>query len=290
MRTSWFRIIGVAVVVAALSACSAAKLSYSAGAQVAHLWLDRYFSFNDSQSQLVGTALQRLHAWHRAEELPRLGGLLAQMEKLAAGETATAQQVCAFVPQLQARALAFAHAAEPPAATVALTLTPRQLERVRRKYDENNRKFHEEWMEKAKADLYEKRAEQWEDRLELLYGDLKEVQLAVVRQGVEHSVYDAQRMLAERRRRQQDLLEVLKGLANSKQSEAQARAALRGYVDRVARSPDPAYRAWQASMFDEQCRIIAAVHARATPAQRERAVQRLQDYQRDVRQLTQLRG
>jgi hypothetical protein len=97
---------------------------------------------------------------------------------------------------------------------------------------------------------------------------------------------DPQRILGERQRRQQDLLQVLRRLADPGLPGADAQQLLRGYIQRVERSPDPAYRAWQEGMVQENCRTLAAVHEASSPAQREQAVRRLRAYQRDFRELS----
>ena len=55
----------------------------------------------------------------------------------------------------------------------------------------------------------------------------------------------------------------------------EARAQLRGYLDRVLASPDPVYRAAQETWLQEGCALFAAVHESTTAAQREQAARRL---------------
>lgn len=278
------RIIGAAALAAALAACSAVKLGYNALDDVGYWWLDGYAAFTDDQGLRVREELGRLHAWHRANELPRLAQLLQRMEQLAPGAL-TPAQACAFVPELMGRFHATWDQAEPTAAALALQLSPRQLRHLQRKYAENNRKFQRDWVEVAADELKEKRFKVLLERLEMVYGRLEEPQRAVLRAGIERSVFDAQRTLAERQRRQNDLLQLLRRYAGSPTAVPEVRGALRGYVNRVFQSPDPAYRAYQQAQQEEGCRIVAAVHESTSAAQREQAVRRLRDYQRDLREL-----
>jgi hypothetical protein len=121
--------------------------------------------------------------------------------------------------------------------------------------------------------------------MEMVYGRLDDAQKAMLRAAVDRSVFDAAKVQAERVRRQQDLQQVLRRLAGSQVPVMEARAALRGYVMRSLESPEPAYRAYQRALVEENCRIIAQVHDATTAAQREHAVKRLQGYQRDLREL-----
>lgn len=279
------RIIGALLAAAALASCSAIKLGYSAVDDVAYIWLDGYLAFGDEQGARVRDDLQRLHTWHRTQELPRVADLLGRMEQLAP-QTLAPAQVCAFVPELQARLMAIADQAEPAVVRTALSLTPRQLRHLQRKSAENNRKWREEWIDITPAELKEKRFKQAVDRLEMIYGTLDEAQRAVLRAGLERSVFDPQRTLVERQRRQADLQQILQRLAGSQTPLPEARAALRGYLERSLRAPDPGYRAYQQAQQDESCQLIAAVHGAASPAQREQAARRLRAYQRDLRELS----
>lgn len=278
------RIIGALLLAAALAACSAIKLGYEALDDVTYWWLDGHFDFSDDQARRVRDELQSLHAWHRANELPRAAELLGRMEQLAPGPI-TAAQACAFVPQLRARLQAVADRAEPAVVTTALELAPHQLRHLQRKSADNNRKWRREWVELSPADLKDKRFKQTLERLEMLYGRLDEPQQAALRAGIERSIFDPQRILAERQRRQQDLHQVLRTLAGSQASPGEARAMLRGYLARGLHSPDAGYRAYQQALLEEGCRIFAAVHEVTTPAQREQSVRRLRAYQRDLREL-----
>jgi hypothetical protein len=278
------RIIGALLLAAALAACSAIKLGYEALDDVSYWWLDDYFDFNEQQAERVRGELQRLHAWHRTNELPRVAELLARMEQLVPGPI-TAAQACAFVPQVQARLLAVADQAEAAVVTTALELSPRQLRHLQRKSAENNKKWRREWIEPGASEQKDKRFKQALDRLEMVYGRLDEPQQAALRAGIERSIFDPQRILGERQRRQQELHHALRTLAGSQTSPAEARTVLRGYLERAQRSPDSGYRAYQQALLDESCRIFAAVHEVTTPAQREQAARRLRAYQRDLREL-----
>lgn len=278
------RIIGVLLAALALAACSAIKLGYAALDDVSYWWLNGYFDFPGAQSPKVKDDLARLHAWHRAQELPKVAELLHKAELLAPGSI-TPAQACAFVPEAQARLMALVEHAEPAAAEAALTMTPAQLRQLQRKSGENNRKWRKEWIEVPASEVHDKRFKQFADRLEMVYGSLDAAQRAVLRTAIERSVFDASRVQVERVRRQQDLQQVLRRLAGQPVPVAEARAALRGYVLRSLESPEPGYRAYQRALLDEGCRLVAAVHEAASPAQRENAVKRLRGYQRDLRDL-----
>lgn len=275
------RIIVALVVAVGLAACSTIKLGYNTFDDIAYWWLDGYIDFTDEQAPRARAELDRLHAWHRGQELPRFAEMLARMERLAPGSI-TPQQACGFATEVQDRLKLVADQAEPAVLALVADLTPDQLRHLERKYHSNNEKFRKEWVHQPLPEQREKRYERMLDRLELLYGRLDSQQRRVLRQGIEHSTWDAQRVMAERLRRQQDLLRTVERIIETRGA---SRELLRGYVERVQRSPDAGYRAWQEELLQENCRTFAAVHESTTAAQREQAVKRLRGYQRDLKEL-----
>jgi len=267
-----------------LAACSALKLGYNTLPDLAYWWLDSYVDFSDRQRLQVRSEIARLHAWHRQQELPLVAGLLAHIGQMMPGEI-TPQQACEVVTEARARFDALGDRAEAPAADVAVTLTGRQLRRIERKFREHDATFRKEQVDAPAAESEEKRFDRVLDRVEMIYGRLDEAQRTVLRQGIAQSGYDAARILADRERRQQDLLRTLRRITTAPTSAADARIQLRGWRERAQHAPDPAYRAWQEGLVQEGCRIFSAFHQSTTPAQREEAVRRLRAYEQDVREL-----
>ena len=283
-RSRFAAIIVALAVAVGLAACSAIKLGYNTLPDVAYWWLDGYVDFNDDQTPQVRQELARLHDWHRTQELPHYANMLARMEQLAPGSV-TPQQACAFVTEVQGRLSVMADRAEPAVLAMAAALTPEQLRHLERKYRDNNAKWRSEWIDLPPAARQEKRFEQMLDRSEMIYGRLGEAQRAVLRQAMAQSIFDPERILAERQRRQQDLLRTLERIMQPGMPPAEARAELRGYLARAQRSPDESYRSWQDALIQEGCRTFSALHDSTTAAQREQAVRRLRAYQRDLREL-----
>jgi len=279
------RIIVVLLAAFGLAGCSAVKLGYNTLPDIAYWWLDGYIDFTDTQTPQVRGELARLQAWHRAEELPRAVDLLSRMEKLATGAV-TAPQVCALITEVQARLNVVADQAEPAVLALAGSLTAKQLRHLERKYAAKDETWRSEWIDIPAEERKDKRYRQMLDRAEMIYGTLDDPQRAVLRQQLGASIFDPQRIFAERLRRQQDLLQTLRKFQEAGFAPADGRALMRGYLERAQRSPDPAYRAWQAELVQESCRTLAAVHDSTTPAQRDQAARRLRAYQRDLRELS----
>jgi hypothetical protein len=278
------RIIGLLALTAALAACSAVKLGYNNLGEVAFWWLDSYVDFGNEQAPQVREDLARLHLWHRTHELPRLAEMLHNMEALAPGDISAAQ-ACVFVEQVRERLNATAEQAEPAVITLALGLAPEQLLHLERKYERNNSRFRKEWLLPSAAERADKRFKQFAERSQNIYGNLDASQRAVLRRELAQSVFDPNRILAERQRRQRDALETLRKLAGQPVSFDEARDLLRGYLARIQEPPDPDQLRHQRALIDDGCRAFAALHNSTSPAQREAAVRRLRAYQRDLREL-----
>ncbi len=279
------RIIGLLALGITLSACSAVKLGYNNLDQVAYWWLDGYLDFDNRQAPRVREDIARLHLWHRAHELPRLVDLLRKVEQLAPGEV-TAGQACGLFDEARERLQAVAGQAEPAVVTLALSLAPEQLQHLEQRYARNNDEYRRDWLRPSAEQRQDKRFKQILERSEMVYGRLDEPQRAVLRAQLAQSAFEPQRVLAERQRRQQDLLQTLRRVQVPGIGLAEARSLMRGYFDRLQTSPDPAWRAHQEALTQEGCRSFAAVHNATTAVQREAAVHRLRAYQRDLRELS----
>jgi hypothetical protein len=277
------RIIGALLLAIGLVGCSAIKLGYSTLPDLAYWWLQGYVDFSDEQSPRVREELVKLHAWHRATELPLLADTLARMAPLAAGSL-TAAQACGFESEVRARMNALAAQAEPTIAALAMTLSPRQVRYLERRFARKNTQWRAEQIEAPLAERQDKRFGEWLERMEMFYGTPGDAQRALLRDMVARSAYDPQRVLQERQRRQQDLVQVLRKL-HDKPDAAQARVLVHGWFERVQRSPDPAYRAYEETIVGQLCSNIAQLHESANAEQRARAAQRLRAYERDLREL-----
>lgn len=278
------RIIGVLLLAAALGACSAIKLAYNNLPTVSYWWLDGYLDFDAEQTPKVRDELAQLLAWHRQNELPRLAALLQDAQALAPGEV-TPGQVCAMAERIRERLLAVTERAEPAGTELALSLTDAQLQQLERKYARNNADYRKDWLDRTPAQMHEKRYDQFLDRAEDFYGRLNPEQRELLKAQVAQSVFDPRLADAERRKRQQEALVLLRGFVAGKPSPGEARAALHGYIQRIAEPPPGPWRDQQRALLEEGCRNTAALHNGATASQRAQAVRRLQAYQDDLRQL-----
>ena len=276
--------LAVLAAAAVLMACSAVKLAYNNLPELSYWWLDGYLDLNGAQSPRVRDELASLLAWHRRNELSKLADLLARAQALAPQDV-NASQACELVDAIRERLLAVARQAEPAGAELALSLDEMQLKQLESKYAKTNAAYRKEWLALRPQARLDKRHEQLLERSEDFYGPLEPTQRELLRQQVAQSLFNPVMVDAERRRRQQEALALLRRLLAERASPAEARAALRDYVSRIAEPAAGPGRQHQQRPQPEGCRNVAALHNTTTAAQRERAVRRLRAYESDLREL-----
>lgn len=275
-------IIGLLLMGLALGGCSAVRLGYNNLPDISYWWLDGYLDFDGAQSLQVKRALAGLQDWHRREELPRLATLAAQARDQARSEI-TPAQVCALSDAVQARLLALAVRAEPDATVLAQSLAPAQLQVLERKFGRINNDFRREWLRLTTAEVQDKRYDTFLDRYEDFYGTLDARQRGLLRQMVRQSAFSPEKLDAARRARQADVLALLRGLQQPPAAtDAQARQRVHALIMRVFEPPPGEWRSQQDALAQEACNNTATLHAAMTPAQRERAAQRIEAYRQDL--------
>lgn len=288
---SWSRIIRLllaASLLTLLGGCSAIKLAYNNLSEVGYWWVDGYVDLNEVQSLQLRADLARLQEWHRRSELPRIADLLQQVRRLASADT-TPEQVCSLYADIRKRFDAVATQAEPGVLALAMRLTPEQRTHLQARFDKGNKEWRHARISADRVERVDKRLKTELDRAEDFYGTLGESQRRSLQEAIAASSFDPQRIYAERLRRQQDMLAMLRDIAPGNGAPAvdaaQGLAALRSYLERTTRSPDPLYRSQAEAAVQENCQTYARLHNSTTPEQRTRAVARLAAYERDAREL-----
>jgi len=286
------RIIGLLLVAAALHGCGMVRVAYNQAPDALYWWLDSYFDFNDAQTLRVRADLDALHTWHRRSELPAYADLLRRAQVLAPGDISR-EQACELFGTGRARALALLDRVEPTVLAIAPTLDAQQITVLEKHLDKRNRKWRGEFLEGSAEKRAAHRVKQAVNRAEMFYGTLQERQLAVIRQNISRSSFNAATSHRETMRRQQDSLSTLRAIngqsANGpgvQVAEARVKDDMQALLDRLVNSPDTNYRAYIESITLENCAAIAELHNSTTPAQRAKAAKTLQGYEEDFRSLS----
>ena len=272
------------IVLTLQTGCSAVRLGYGQAPDLAYWWLDSYADFDDVQTPRLRDSLAAFFAWHRQTQLPDYAALLERWRADVAANT-TPERSCALWSEVRKRFDTALDHALPAAAELALSLAPAQWRHMERHYAEGNAKYRSEFLQTDAAQRQREAVKRAVERAETGYGRLDETQVELVKQWVQRSPYDADAALAERERRQQDLLQTLRQLRDDRAGPTQAQQALRAYADRVARSPREAYRAYTEQLQQYNCAFAAAVHNASSAEQRQAAALKLKGWETDFRVL-----
>lgn len=263
-----------------LAGCSTLKLAYNQAPQLLSWQLNRYLDLTQPQAERVRDELADLHRWHRDTLLPEHAGLLQKLRKQLPAPM-SAEQACRAYADLRTQIDQLLARAESSLVWLASDLSEAQIRSLQKKQADSNADWKKEWLDPPPDKLREHRYQLLLSRTEDFYGTLQEPQKAALRSYIAQSSFDPQRTYAERQRRQQDLVQVLRKIAAERGNTDQTRALLRGYLARLNTSPDAAYQRYATTLVDEGCAGFALVHSAMTPAQRLQAVASIGAYEQD---------
>lgn len=286
LKLRW--IIGLAFALL-LAGCSVLRIGYSQAPMLAYWWIDGYVDLNGEQSVKLRDGVDRWFEWHRRVEMPRYAALLARAQREVMEPTLSTAQLCAWRDEAQRRLDAGIEEATPALGTLMVSLTPEQIRHMERKMAKDGEELKQDFAQTDTAERGKASFTRTLERYENLYGRLDDAQRARLAQLLSASPFDADRWLAERERRNRDLLALLSTVstagkgADSAAAQAQAQAAVRVIAERALRSPRPEYRAYQQRLTQENCALAAAMHNATTPAQRQYARNKLKGWEDDVR-------
>ena len=267
-----------------VAGCSFVRLGYNQGPELAYWWLDRHADFDSAQSARVREALAAWFAWHRREQLPDYARLLARAQDEVQSPL-TADQVCHWIDEARSRARIAVEHAVPAIAEIAVTLTPRQIEQIERRQAKANAEYREESLQPDAAKRMKAWLERNVERSQMLYGKLDAAQRDRLADALAKSPYDAERSYAQRRRSQQESVQILRRAAEGA-SRTATQEALATYAQRLQRPPADADEARHAEVVARySCATSAALHNSTTPEQRRHAAGKLAEWGFDLKLL-----
>ncbi|MGE0358878.1 MAG: DUF6279 family lipoprotein [Burkholderiales bacterium] len=267
-----------AALVALLGACSSVtRIAYN-NAGVALAWtVDDWFDLRDEQRDWLRERFAKLHAWHRASELPDYERLLQEMAALAATRTTAedARRVYGEMRSLYARML---RRAIPDMADFLLQVKPGQVEHLERRFVADNAEKEKEVLGATPRERREARAKRYLGRIEDWTGRLSEAQRERARARLDAMEDLGEAWLEDRRTRQALTLALLRG--------ARTREAMVAGLERILLDTAAWRQAGYAARLrarDEQVfALVAELDATLTPEQRGRLHRRIAAWAADV--------
>ncbi len=267
-----------------LGGCSALRLSYNNGAQLAWWWLDGYVDFSREQAPAARLAVERWFDWHRATQVGSYAALLVlAQDQLAA--PLTPELACRWSDRIREVLDPALERAIVDFADLVPTLREPQLRHIEQRFGKGIDEMRSDYLQSDAALRQREAVKRTLERVERLYGSVDGAQRASIDASVAASPFNPELWLAERQRRQRDTVQTLRRLLTERADRDQRIAALRVLVQRSGESPDPGYRAYQRKLRDYNCAFAAQIHNAMSTAQRQAARETLKGWEDDLRSL-----
>ncbi|MEP7281818.1 MAG: DUF6279 family lipoprotein [Rubrivivax sp.] len=288
MRSSRAKALIIGLLVCALSACTAVRLSYANGPTLATFWLDNWLDLDAAQTVELKPELQRWFDWHRANELPRYATPLAQWRARAAGEVSAAE-VCDWSATTRGWMRRAFDQAAPAAARLLPTVSAAQWEHLVARQQQRTAKLRRE-LPATEDERRRAMLDRWVQRAEDYYGNLAPAQRAQLAADVAASPRGPQAWIDQREARQREIVAGLRA-AQQVSDPAQRAQALRTLVaQELEPSTADASGQREARWREHLCATAARLHNSMNTAQRARLQKRLEGWQGDLVALTEGAG
>lgn len=264
-----------------MSGCSIISVGYNRLPLLAIVELNSIFDLTDEQDKLARIELNAWLEWHRKAHLPIYITKLEQWEKLVLQDL-TPAQFCKEVDGIRTLTNEAVEKFIPALIPIAQTLNSKQIEKWNKYQEERDKEFIENFSRGEQGEIInEKRLKRAIDRAEMFYGSLNKSQKEALLKRLEKSVFTAEQVLPERKRRHADALNSVKLI----QSGEKPFATLKAVWDRNQKSPNASYAAYSDKMLQDGCEQLSEVHNNTTLEQRQNAAQKLNGYRKDFQNL-----
>jgi Family of unknown function (DUF6279) len=265
-------ILFAALFLLALAGCSATQIAYENGATLLRWRATSYLDVQGAQSEELDRRIERFLAWHRTSALPQYARLAESCARRIEQGVTRADLEWGY-DALHAQLDQSLRAAAQEIAPIMDRLTPEQIAHIEQRFAEDNREFAEEDLAGDEA----ARRKRWLDRnvgrLEDWIGPLSAVQLAIVRRYSETAPLTGSLRTADRRRRQDQLLAILRA--------HQARARLAAWAVGWDQNRTPEYAAASRAHREAYYDMLLALDRTLSAEQRASAAARFRRFARD---------
>jgi len=276
----------LALPLAVLPGCSLVRIGYAQLDTIAVWTADDYFDLDTAQRQDFLRRFDRLHEWHRYEQLPEyitfLDGTKARVERGLIRE-----DFLWVVEGVRERYRIVVRRGADDAAALLMTVTPAQLEALQRQWERDNRRFIREYrLDEGIEEQRQARVHRALSRIRDWIGSLSpEQEKNIIAMASELPSIHGLRH-EDRLRRQREFLQLMRSRDDTREFAARLRHWLLNWE--AGRDPefDRVFAEWTVKQGD----LYAAVARMATPSQRAAVLRRLQGYMADFTQLAQRPG
>jgi hypothetical protein len=271
----WLMILALATL---LNSCGLVNTAYNNAPELMRWWLDDYYDFTPAQKATLNPALQKLHAWHRQQQLPEYVSLLTDLQTAVAKDQMTAGDACEKIEQIRTSYRALQQETVPIIVELAPQLTEKQMQYFRGKLEKRAQKWKEEWLQDSLEDQVEARLEKMEDFAEKVYGPLEDTQRELLKRSIAESAINPTLTYAEIQRRNEDVYQILNTIRKPDTAPAQSAQLVKDGYARLRKSPNPVYQQYADQMLKRSCEVIADLHNSTSSKQKQHAHDYLENY------------
>jgi hypothetical protein len=284
MSNMGYRTLAAAVLaLGVLTGCNMLRLGYGQIDVYAAWQADAYFGLDPAQRQEFSKRFDRLHEWHRHDQLPEYAAFLtATKERIRKGPTSEDARWVMDGVMSRYRTLV-RHAADDMAALL-MTVTPAQLETLKQRWEKDNARFARDHRLKEGADAQRRAAARRAlERIREWTGDLtpeqeEKITVLVAELPMNHRLRHEDRM-----RRQREFIQLMA----QRDEPRKFSERLRNFMTNWEQGRDPEYQRMWDQWTRRQAEFYVAVHRMLTPQQRAAVERRIQNYIDDFTRLSQ---
>ena len=269
-----------------LVACGAVRIGFNNGEIVSYWWLNSYVDFEDAQKPWVKSHIEDLFAWHHKTQLRDYVKLVSRIQHRDLA-TVSKMDLLADYEEGKKHIMQITDRAAPALADFALSLTSEQITNIEEKLAKNNTKFRKEYLSGDKAARQEFRYKKMMKQAEYWFGGFSRAQEQKLRALSDARPLNNELVLADRMRRQSELVALLKRIRNEKPSKEAATAMIKKYIAATMdHYGNKEQQAFFDALTDANAGLVAEMMHMATPDQKSHFIRTLQDWISDFNRLS----
>lgn len=264
-----------------LAGCSTIRIAYPHLDTYAAWTVDEYFELDAQQKEDFNKRFARLHAWHRYEQLPDYAAFLAET-KSRINKGLTREDVLWVTEGIRVRYRTVVARSADDAAAMLMTVTPEQLDKLKKRWDKVNRRFQREYslgenveeQRRATGRRTLARIRDWVGHLD----DAQEKQILAWAAALPlmHAARHQDRM-----RRQREFLQLMA----QRDDPARFKTKLSHFLLNWEEGRDPSYDKLFNEWTQRQADLYVSVYRILLPHQRTAVADRIQGYINDLTRL-----
>jgi hypothetical protein len=262
-----------------VAGCSTLRLGYANGDTFVYWWLNSYVDFTHDQKPWVKAHIDHLFDWHRQTQLKDYAQLLDLIQQRIQRGALSPLEVRSDFATARKRAALVLDKAMPELTDLALNLQREQIVHLEKKFAANNDKYRKEYLQDSLEDRQLLRYKKVMNQAEYWFGDFSAQQEAQIRTASDARPLNYDLWMAERVRRQEEMLRMLNKIQTERPPREAVAAMLREFIGRSLENFTYAeHKDFFDTSTDGMAQMVAIIVNNATPAQKAHALKRLQKW------------